>query len=129
MIAADTNLLVRVLVDDPGAPEQCAAARAAVAREQEVYVTQEVQAELSWVLATAFGFGRTAIALAMKQLRDNMAFHLQRPDSFAAALVLYGESSLGFADCLILAEARSAQAVLLTFDRKLGKQVGATCVG
>ena len=41
-----------------GAPEQCAAARAAVAGEEAVYVPQVVQAELSWVLATAFEFDR-----------------------------------------------------------------------
>ena len=129
MIASDTNLLARILVDGPGAPGQCAAARAAVAGEEAVYVPQVVQAELSWVLATAFEFERAEIAVAMEQLRSNMAFHLQHPDSFAAALALFGETSLGFSDCLILAEARSVEAPLLTFDRKLGKEDGARRVG
>jgi predicted nucleic-acid-binding protein len=129
MIAVDTNVLARILVDDPEAPEQCAAARAAVAPEELVFVPQVVQAELSWVLATGFGFEREQVGTAMRNLRDNAAFRLQRREAFAAALELFEQSAISLADCLILVEARQEEARLLTFDRKLGKLRGAERVG
>ncbi len=76
----------------------------------DVFISQVVQAELPWVLATAFEFDRAEIAMAMRQLRDNMAFRLQNQETFAAALVVYGSTALECTDCLILVKARSAQA-------------------
>lgn len=38
MIAVDTNVLVRVLADDPGQPQQVAAARALVSEAGRVFV-------------------------------------------------------------------------------------------
>lgn len=42
MIAFDTNVLVRVLVDDPGEPDQVKAAREKVRRAREVFIPQIV---------------------------------------------------------------------------------------
>jgi predicted nucleic-acid-binding protein len=55
VIAVDTNVLVRVLVDDPGQKAQVAAARSQVKRAGQVWVAQIVQAETVWVLESAYG--------------------------------------------------------------------------
>lgn len=125
MIAVDTNVLVRIIVDDPGAHDQCVAARTAVEAEDVVHVSRVVQAEFSWVLAKAFGFKRAEIAAALRSLRDNAAYHLESPESFVAALEEFETTSVGFADCLIVAHARAAGSPLLTFDKKLGRLPGA----
>ena len=45
MISLDTNVLVRVLVDDPQMPQQTEQARLRVSQLRQVYVTQIVQVE------------------------------------------------------------------------------------
>ena len=50
MQAVDTNVLLRALITDPSAPEQCARATAWVAAQAAIFVSQIVQAELAWWL-------------------------------------------------------------------------------
>lgn len=51
MIAIDTNVLVRILVEDPDAPEQCQQARNLVLSASEpVWIAQIVLVEAVWVL-------------------------------------------------------------------------------
>lgn len=61
MIAVDTNVLVRILVDDPGAAPQMQSARALLEKSEALYVPQIVQVETVWVLESAYGFDKTAI--------------------------------------------------------------------
>ena len=61
-------------------------------------------------------------------MADHLAFRLESPESFVTALAALAEferGSVGFADCLILAQARATGAPLLTFDEKLGRLQGA----
>ncbi len=51
MIAVDTNVLVRLLVNDPNAPEQSQQARELLNAQGEVWVGQIVLIETIWVLA------------------------------------------------------------------------------
>ena len=124
MLAVDTNVLVRVLVDDPDAPEQCRAARKAVADAGAVYVPQVVQIETIWVLAGAYGLDKAGIVAVLNAIAAHPAFRLQGPEIFAAALAGYQSGSADFADLVILAESTQAGCELATFDRKLGKLPG-----
>lgn len=124
MLAVDTNVLVRMLVDDPVALDQCRAARQTVSEAGEVYVAQVVQIETIWVLASAYGLDKTAILEALSAIASHPAFSLQRPDMFQAALRQFVAGSADFADCMILAESASAGYALATFDKKLGKLPG-----
>lgn len=124
MISVDTNVLVRVLVDDPGEPRQVAAARASVVHEREIHVSQIVQVETVWVLETAQGLVKTEIVSVLEHLRSNAAFHLQRRAHFEAALEEFRRGGADFADYLVLAESRSQKTKLLTFDKRLLKSAG-----
>ncbi len=128
MIAADTNFLVRVLVDDPASPAQCKRAREAMLDESTLYVPQVVQIELVWVLDKGLGLSRTELLGALTHLRDNKAFVLQRKAKFVDALSLFKNTAAGFADCVILVESRAMDAELATFDKKLGRLPGARLV-
>ena len=128
MIAADTNFLVRVLVDDPTSPAQCKRAREAMLGESALYVPQVVQIELIWVLDKGLGLSRAELLGALTHLRDNEAFVLQRKEMFVDALTLFENTAAGFADCVILAECRAMDADLATFDKKLGRLPGARLV-
>ncbi len=50
MIAVDTNVLVRILADDPGQPAQVQAARRLAGGAKQVFVPTVVQVETVWVL-------------------------------------------------------------------------------
>lgn len=61
MIAIDTNVLVRVLVDEPGQPVQVTAARALVSDAGEVFVLLVVLVETVWVLESAYGLPKSDV--------------------------------------------------------------------
>jgi predicted nucleic-acid-binding protein len=128
MLALDTNVLVRVLVDDPTAPEQCRAARQMVSEAGEVSVSQIVQIETTWVLAGAYGITRPALCDVLEKLAAHPAFHLQRLPIFLAALQHLVAGHADFADCMILAESADAGCELATFDRKLARLPGTRLV-
>jgi len=128
MLAVDTNVLVRVLVDDPTAPDQCRSARQTVSEAGAVFVAQVVQIETVWVLASAYGLDKMAIQKVLEAIAGHPAFSLQRPEVFHAALQYYLAGHADFADCMILAESAGAGCELATFERKLAKLAGTRLV-
>ena len=124
MIAVDTNILIRLLVNDPGQSEQVETARRHVKKEGAVFIPQIVQVETVWVLESAYKLARRQIAPVLEHLERNAAYTLQNRSSFQRAMKLYLKGSADFSDYLILAENQQEKLQLLTFDKKLGKQAG-----
>jgi predicted nucleic-acid-binding protein len=124
MIALDTNILVRLLVDDPSNPDQVAAARRTVTQQSSVYVPQIVQVETVWVLRRAYGFPKSEISKALHQLSVNKAYELEAADLFRQALEIYRDGTMDFSDALILVNTRARGLDLLTFDKALVGQPG-----
>jgi predicted nucleic-acid-binding protein len=123
MRAADTNVLVRLLVRDDS--KQLAAAEAQAAHG--LWVSHLVLLETSWVLESVFGRRRADIADTIGMLLGSAQVTVQDPDVVAAALAEFrAHRAVEFADCLILATARKAGHLpLATFDRRLAKLDGA----
>lgn len=122
MKAIDTNVLLRILVDDPSNQKQCLIARQTVANLQKVYVSQVSQMELGWILKRDYSFTKNDIIALFESLLINSAFELQNRTVFAQAIKYYHDSTADFSDCIILAEAIEANAIpLITFDKKLAK--------
>lgn len=128
-IAVDTNVLVRILVDDPGAEEQCRLARELIAKHNALWVNRIVLVEVVWVLQTSYRFNRMQIALVLEKLSNHPHIHLENDVDIKAGLELFNHANVGFADCLIVNDAQSRQLVLHTFDRKLSRLHGAKGVG
>jgi predicted nucleic-acid-binding protein len=124
MISIDTNILVRVFVDDESDRTQIDQARRVVARYSLIYISQIVQAELIWVLKRNYGFAKEQILTALEHLRDNHAFVLENENHFEQALALYRASNADFSDTLIVVNSRAQGYPLLTFDKKLLKLDG-----
>lgn len=124
MIAVDTNVLVRVLIDDARQRAQTDAARKRVRAAKQVFVPQIVQVECVWVLETAYRMPKEAVVGVLAHLYNNSAFVLQHTEIFLTALQWFRQNNADFADCLILAESRNEGYDLLTFDKRLGKQQG-----
>ena len=124
MISLDTNILVRIFVDDAEHPKQCKKARQIVNEYQTVYISQVVQVETVWVLSRAYGFSRKEIALVLESLLNNQSFRLENETIFTAAFPLYCSSNIDFSDAIILQTSEKNKLKLLSFDKKLQKQEG-----
>ncbi len=123
MRAADTNVVVRILVRDDAA--QVATADRFIA--SGAWVSLATLLETGWVLESVYRRSEADVANAIEMLLNHATLTLQSSDAVAEALQLFRQdSALGFEDCLILALARSTGHVPLgTFDRRLGKLEGA----
>lgn len=105
MIGLDTNVLVRVLVDDGSAnvtkARKFVAAQAADGRD--FFVDTVVLVEMVWVLETVFGYGRTDIATAIEAILGNAAYVVDGRETVVAALAQFRKGKADFSDCLIVA--------------------------
>lgn len=128
-MAVDTNVLVRILVDDPGQPAQVAAARNFARKAEQVFVAQIVQVELVWVLESAYKLGKETVLMVLEQLLRNEGFQLQEEEGFMHALGLFRDSSADFSDCLIATQAARYGEGLMTFDKKLARLDGVGLLG
>ena len=58
MIGIDTNILVRVLVNDTDALEQCNKARMLLLKHKKAFITTVVLVETIWVIQRAYKVGK-----------------------------------------------------------------------
>lgn len=126
MRAADTNLLVRMVVRDD--ERQASLADDFVAHG--AWVSLVVLAEFAWVLESSYARTRVQIAKAFERLIGHGNLTFQEPETVLRSLELFQtRTSIEFADCLILESARkSGNLPLGTFDRRFGKLDGAALV-
>jgi predicted nucleic-acid-binding protein len=122
MRAADTNILIRLIVRDDA--RQAAAAAALL--EQGIWISTVVVMENVWVLESVYKFDRSDISTAMRMLLDLETGVTEDNDAVRSAIAAYERSArIGFEDCLILETARRAgQLPLATFDRALARLDG-----
>lgn len=121
MITVDTNVLVRILVDDEKEPTQIKLARQWAERTKEIFISQIVQVELIWVLKKVYRTAKEEIIRILDSLLENEAFVIQNEHSFEEALHLYRESNVDFSDCLILAGSHHSECKVVTFDKTFSK--------
>ena len=120
MIALDTNVLVRLLLRDDAAQAELARElfEANTGNDGSLFVSDVVLAELGWVLRSRYALAVEQIAHAFRALLGNATLAWQSQDAVAEALQLYERGSVDFADCLIVALARSHGCeATATFDR------------
>jgi predicted nucleic-acid-binding protein len=131
VIALDTNVLVRFLVQDD--PEQALLATDIVEQLRDDapgFVSREVLVELVWVLERAYRFSRGQIAGVLDGLLAATELQIEGSDDIGPALELYRNDGFGFADLMIVAAARRVGASeLLTFDRKASRLPGVRLLG
>jgi len=118
MIALDTNVLARYLLDDE--PRQSAAARRLLARaEARFSVPITLTLELAWVLKSR-SVPRGAVVDALRGLAALPNVQLQFPEVVSVALQL-AERGLEIADALHLAMSRRAER-FVSFDEQFIRQ-------
>ena len=127
MIGLDTNVLLRLFVDDDMV--QAATTRRFVAsrcsRETPGFVDRVALCETVWVLTRIYGFGRAETVSVVEQLLASQDIVLEDQDAVHAALGIFANRGIEFADVLIgqANRARGCEATA-TFDRKAARLDG-----
>lgn len=127
-IVVDTNVLLRILLEDQQQPQQVQAARQLAKNAEKLYVPPVVQVESAWMMERGYQLDKSVILKPLTHLQSNPHFVLQEAETFRQALQQYSLSNVGFADCIILAQAQQLGFALYTFDKRLAKLEGASSV-
>ena len=127
MIALDTNVLVRFLVEDDA--RQSAAAAKLVDRTaaagDTLFVSDIVLCETVWVLAGSYEIPKAAIVETMRELIRARHLAFANPDRISRALDAFATGKGDFADYLIREHALAAGcSEMATFDRALTREKG-----
>lgn len=120
MIALDTNVLVRYLVNDD--TQQAQVARDLLTNltaENPGFICREVVVELSWVLERIYGFSRDQIASVFEELIATAELDVEVAADVIRAAEGYRRGGAEFSDRMIAAAAvRNGKIPLYTFDRQ-----------
>jgi predicted nucleic-acid-binding protein len=127
LLGIDTNVLVRLLVEDDR--EQTRRARSlvtkAVAGSEAVLVSQLVLLETEWVLRSRYGLGRATILGLFRSLLETVELSIEDESAVEEALFNWNDSACGFSDCLIAARNRQLGCrATATFDVKAARLPG-----
>jgi predicted nucleic-acid-binding protein len=120
MLAVDTNVVVRFLVNDEAAQHLRAIA---LFRKHDIWLPKTVLLETEWVLRTVFDFTGEEIGSALRNLLGLP--NVRCEDGPAVAMALDGlAGGLDFADSLHLSgcQAAGAEEGFATFDTRLVKR-------
>lgn len=122
MIAVDTNVLLRLFVNDDAT--QAAKARALfdaqVDEDGSLWIADLVLAEVAWALARSYERPRSDIVAVMRALAANATVQLESAASIAEATDLYERGPADFVDCLFAVKAMALGCEsLCSFDRKM----------
>jgi predicted nucleic-acid-binding protein len=130
VVAFDTNVVVRLLLrDDAVQAKRAEQAFLRHARGDGVFLPLVVLIETAWVLAHTYELDRRAIHDHLLSLLRTRGVVVEEADLIQDALEAYTKGTADFADYVILAATRRTGCrTLLTFDRRLGKERGASAV-
>lgn len=124
MIGLDTNVVVRLLVQDDTA--QLRRVRKAISQHcsqvDPGFINAIVLVEVIWVLGSVYKYSRDQIASAIETLLQVKELAVQSPNEVWEALHLYRETKVGFADLYLAAINHEAGCTAtLTFDKKAAR--------
>lgn len=125
MIALDTNVFVRFLVNTPdGDTDQVRRARevvtAAEFRGEDILLTHVVLVETVWVLRKVYKVPKRDVIASFREVVASDGFVIEDPVALEAALTAWEAGKGDFADYLIRVRSRAlGAATVYTFDGEL----------
>ncbi len=101
MIGLDTNVLLRIFIDDD--PLQAAAARRFIlnAAPSGLFVSDLVLAETVWTLGRRFKASRASIIEVLQRILERSEFILENRQDIRDAVRIFARTRVDFGDCLI----------------------------
>ena len=131
MIALDTHVLVRYLVEDDARQSALATTliHRAIADDESLFVSDIVVCETVWVLSIGYKIARTEISALLRNLFRARHLAFRATDELLRALGAFVEGNGDFADYLIREHGRGAECEgVATFDKVLLKERGFVAV-
>ena len=116
MLAVDTNVVVRLLVN---ADEQPGSTARSLFQSNEVWIGATVLLEVAWVLESVYGLNRVEVAQSLTRLLGLPNIKVENPGAVASALSA-ARQGVELADALHLLRSPE-DAEFATFDRALAR--------
>lgn len=120
MIGVDTNVLLRLLVDDDQV--QCVMARrffASRTARDPAFVSSTVLAELIWLLRRRFRYPNETILTALRKMTSSDDLHFEHGDALRTFLEDKGRTPSDVADALVCWSCAAARCEkVVTFDKR-----------
>lgn len=130
MKAFDTNVVVRIVVEDDEAQGRLAEAawRDALAKGG-IFLPKVVVVETAWVLRSSYRFDSAAVASTLRRLLNVEGVNAEDESEVREALARFEQGNADLSDYLILESAREADALpVRTFDRRFSREDGVEIV-
>jgi predicted nucleic acid-binding protein len=126
-VYCDTNALVALVVADRTDQRLAvlAAADRLSAQGEAIVVTEAVLVESLWVLMSRYGLSQRHAAASVAELLEAQGVVAWDPDLASESLRLAAtHPSLSVVDCLLVVRGQELGAGVLTFDKRLAREVG-----
>ena len=129
MLGVDTNVLVRLLIEDDAAQTQRARnlVDATIANEEVVLISLPVLLETEWVLRSRYEIAPEAILGLFRAALEARELAFEDEAAVEEALFNWQDGRGGFSDCLIVAHNRQLGCrSTATFDARAARLPGAS---
>lgn len=125
----DANVILRFLTGDP--PDMAAQAHALFDAVEEgnvkLVVDEIIVAEMVWVLKSFYGYPNQDIARIIQELLSHEGLEAEDKPGLLAALSLFAEKNIDFADALVAVHMRQkGMQEIFSFDRDFDRLAGIT---
>lgn len=120
MIAIDTNVLVRLIVEDDHIQSQ--KALNSLKKHNNVFISAIVICETAWVLESCYSLKKSEMIDVFENILRIEQFDIEHSESIWLALNEFKKINTDFSDCIIGAIAKTnGHYPVLTFDKKAAK--------
>lgn len=126
MMALDTNVLVRYIVqDDKEQAHKASALIELLSSDNQAFISCIVLCEVNWVLRSAYKISKQECAAVLKRILSVSVFDVERLACCMKALRRYEKENADFSDYLIYEIAKDeGYDSVVTFDRNAQKSDG-----
>ena len=131
MIGLDTNVVLRLLLNDDLKQRQRAvkAIQQAKGLAVRVTITLAVVLEMEWVLRSVAKMTKPQVLSVFDLLLESYDIEIDNEKALEQALHIYANAAADFAECLFLAQyQRMGCQTMLTFDAKAARMAGVQLV-
>ncbi|MEO8210936.1 MAG: PIN domain-containing protein [bacterium] len=119
MTLVDTNILLRYVLKDN--ETLYLSAKEILTIEKELFVSNEVIAEVIYVLTKTYNVSKLNASEIFIGLLNENVFQLTSKDIMLRALELFSSKNLDFVDCILCATNKINRTKVETFDKSLKK--------
>ncbi|WP_027339020.1 PIN domain-containing protein [Halonatronum saccharophilum] len=120
MKIVDANVILRYLLNDV---EELSNQAAKIIDNNEVYILNEVLAEVVYVLQGVYNLDKEEVTQVLIEFSQLTTVSLEDKEIVTQALDKYSKIKLDFIDCLLFAYSKVRGDEIYTFDKKLNREI------